>query len=248
MRHLARLPRLRHLNLMGCGITDRGLEVLRRLPALETIVLAWTRITDAGAAHLAACEQLRNVDLSGTLSGDGAIRALAGKRELRNFRSGNAVTDAGLPDLHEIPAFKSWQGGEPRMALLGFDAGPNYLMLRGPFTDSGLAQLVGLDGLFALNVDSDQLAHHGGRARAARQSPPPRLARLRCEGRVDAAHRGVAAPPLPDVPGHDRRRRRVRRAEPIAIHRAHLGAPLPQPATPRVHGPGRHAGACGICP
>ena len=161
VRHLARLPRLRHLNLMGCGITDRGLEVLRHLPALETIVLTWTPITDAGAAHLAACEQLRNVDLSGTLSGDGAIRALAGKRELRNFRSGNAVTDAGLPDLHEIPAFKSWQGGEPRMALLGFDAGPNFLMLRGPFTDSGLAHLAGLDGLFALNVDSGQLAITG---------------------------------------------------------------------------------------
>ncbi len=34
-------------------------------------------------------------------------------------------------------------------------------MLRGPFTDSGLAHLAGLDGLFALNVDSGQLAITG---------------------------------------------------------------------------------------
>ena len=29
LRHLARLPRLRHLDLSGTGITDRGLDVLR---------------------------------------------------------------------------------------------------------------------------------------------------------------------------------------------------------------------------
>ncbi|HEX9605916.1 MAG TPA: hypothetical protein VF962_01685 [Gemmatimonadaceae bacterium] len=161
LAHLARLPRLQHLNLTGCGITDRGLEVLRRLPELESIVLTGTRVTDAGVANLAACDDLRAVDLCWTQTGDGAIRALAAKGKLRNFRSGNQVSDAGLALLHQLPVFKSWQGGEPRMSLLGFDAGPNFLMLRGTFTDRGMAQLVGLDGLFALNIDSDQLAITG---------------------------------------------------------------------------------------
>jgi hypothetical protein len=161
LRHLARLPRLRHLNLTGCGLTDRGLDVLRRLPELASISLAWTRITDAGAVTLSACANLESVDLSGTQTGDGAIRALAGKRRLHDFRSGNAVTDAGLALLHELPVFKKWQDGEARMALLDFDARPNYLMLRGPFTDKGMAQLVGLDGLFALNVDDEHLAITG---------------------------------------------------------------------------------------
>jgi len=161
LRHLARLPRLTHLNLAGCDITDRGLDVLTRLPALETLVLAWTPMTDAGASHLASCEHLRSVNLGGTLSGDGAIRALAGKRQLRDFRSGNGVTDAGLALLHDLPVFKRWQGGDTRMALLSPDARPNFLMLRGPFTDAGMAQLVGLDGLFALNLDTDQLAITG---------------------------------------------------------------------------------------
>lgn len=161
VRHPARLPRLKHLNLAGCGITDRGLEVLSRLPALETLRLSWTGITDAGAGQLAACENLRNVDLSGTPTGDGAIRALAGKGKLHEFRSGNGVTDAGLALLHDLPVFKTWQGGEARMALLSADARPNLLVLRGPFTDRGMAQLAGLDGLFALNVDSGQLAITG---------------------------------------------------------------------------------------
>jgi hypothetical protein len=162
LRHLARLPRLRHLNLLGCsGITDKGLEVLRRLPELESIGLCWTSITDEGAAHLAHCTKLRSVDLSATPSGDGAIRALAGMEQLSDFRSGTGVTDEGLALLHEIPIFKHWHGGEPRMSLTGFDAGPNFLMLRGPFTDRGLSRLVGLDGLFALNIDSAQLAITG---------------------------------------------------------------------------------------
>jgi len=161
LRHLARLPRLRHLNLMGCGISDRGLEVLRRLPALETLVLTWTSITDAGAAHLAACDNLCTVDLTGTPSGDGAIRALAGKTRLYDFRSGNGVTDAGLAFLHDLPVFQTWQGGEARMGLTSPDARPNFLALRGPFSDEGMAQLVGLDGLFALDVDNDRLVITG---------------------------------------------------------------------------------------
>jgi hypothetical protein len=194
VRHLARLPGLRHLNLMGCRITDRGLEVLRRLPALETLVLTWTGITDAGAVHLAACDHLRTVDLSGTPTGDGAIRALAGKRVLSEFRSGNGVTDAGLERLHDLPVFKTWQGGEPRMALLSAGAGPNMLLLRGPFTDRGFAVLVGLDGLFALNVDSDQLSITG--AGLAPLVSLPRLGWLAFDAKDDSMPYIAALPHL----------------------------------------------------
>ena len=161
VRWLARLPALRHLNLSGCRITDAGLAVLRRLPLLESLAIAWTATSDAGAAHLAACPRLRRVDLSGTEMGDAAIRALAGHRHLHDLRTGNSVTDAGLPLLNDLPVFRTWQGGETRMALLSPDARPNMLMLRGPFTDGGMKTLAGLDGLFALNVDSDRLAITG---------------------------------------------------------------------------------------
>ena len=157
LRHLARLPNLKHLDLDGTSVTDRGLTLLRDLPKLERVSLAMTRVTDAGVAHLASCDDVREVNLSWTHTGDGAIRALAGKQKLHLFRSGNGVTDAGLARLHELPVFKTWQGGTETMALLSYDAGPNYLFLRGPFTDRGMQHLRGLDGLFALNLNDRAL-------------------------------------------------------------------------------------------
>jgi len=157
VRHLARLPALKHLDLSGTAITDRGLRALRNLAALETLSLAGTSITDEGVTHLAHCHELQHVNLSWTRTGDAALRALAGKRQLHHFASGNGITDAGIQLLHELPVFKSWQGGAPSMALVDIDAGPNHLLLRGPFTDRGVARLVGLDGLFALNIWGDTL-------------------------------------------------------------------------------------------
>ena len=157
VRHLSRLSRLRHLDLSGTSITDHGLEVLRALPELETVSFAWTKITDAGVAHLSGCERLSDVNLQGTVSGDGALRALAGKARLCQLRTGNGVTDGGLALLREIPIFTTWHGGEPKMELLSYDASPNYLLLRGPFTDRGMTQLEHLRGLFALNLDASEL-------------------------------------------------------------------------------------------
>src|SRR5262249_47740065 len=101
------------------------------------------------------------VDLLGTQTGDGAIRALTGKPGLRHLKTGRRVTDAGLALLHGFPVFKSWQGGEISMSLTSAEAEPSYLTLRGTFTNQGLAHLVGLDGLFALNLFDRRLAVTG---------------------------------------------------------------------------------------
>jgi Leucine-rich repeat (LRR) protein len=158
IRHLARLSNLQHLDLSGTQITDAGLTAIRRLRHLQTISLARTRVTDAGAAILAACDNLRVVNLSGTATGDRAIDALSGKTRLVEFRSGNLVTDAGLALLHHLPVFATWRGGNVEIGLTSYDARPNYLFLRGSFTDHGLRQLEGLDGLFALNIDDASLS------------------------------------------------------------------------------------------
>ncbi|MEO5798992.1 MAG: hypothetical protein ABIZ70_14780 [Gemmatimonadales bacterium] len=154
---LSRLPHLRHLDLGGTGVTDRGLEVLRELPGLEILSLAGTQASDAGMQHAQGCARLQQVDLQWTRTGDGALRALAGKPELRSLRSGNGVTDAGLGALSDYPVFTRWQGGDAVMSITSYDAQPNYLLLRGPFTDHGLEQLRGLDGLYALNLDAREL-------------------------------------------------------------------------------------------
>lgn len=156
---LASLQGLRRLNLSGTGITDRGLTVLRRLPHLEELSLAGTRITDAGMDALSLCQRLRKVNLGGTATGDGAVRALAGKQQLTHFTSGNGLTNNGLALLHELPRFKQWHDEPvPMKVLTDYEHSPNHLVLRGPFTDDGMRNLVGLDGLFALNVDDARLA------------------------------------------------------------------------------------------
>jgi hypothetical protein len=157
LRHLARMTALRQLDLSGCAITDRTLEVLSALPALERLELAWTGVTDAGITHLSKCERLARLNLGGTRTGDGAIKALAGMPRLSHLRTGDAVTDAGIPSLHDFPVFKTWQGGAVSLALLSPDAEPNMLALRGTFTDRGIRDLAGLDGLFGLNIDDAKL-------------------------------------------------------------------------------------------
>jgi hypothetical protein len=153
VRHLARMPQLRDLEVGGwtSPITDRGLGALRHLTELRRFQMCWTQgISDSGVANLAYCDRLEDVNLLGTPAGDGAIRALAGKRNLREFKTGRGVTDAGLALLHQFPIFKLWHGGEIEYGLMSAEAEPNHLLIDGPFTDAGLTRLTGLDGLFAL--------------------------------------------------------------------------------------------------
>ena len=154
--HLARLSSLQHLDLSGTNVTDAGLRILRSLPDLRTLSLAWTGVTDAGIEALAQCDRLERLNLAATAAGDGAVRALAGKRWLHDLSV--ALTDDGIALLHELPVFKTWQGGEAQLSLSGPKIVPNRLSLRGSFTDAGMRHLRGLDGLFSLDVDDSRLA------------------------------------------------------------------------------------------
>lgn len=157
LKHVARLARLQELNLSGweSPITDRGLEALRHLPDLRRFQMCWPqRVTNVGVANLKFCEHLERVDLMGTQTGDGAIAALAGKPKLRHLKAGKNVTVDGLSLLHQFPMFKTWRGGEPSYELMGFEAEPTYLLFPPQnFTQQGLERLIGLEGLFGLNID-----------------------------------------------------------------------------------------------
>lgn len=140
--HLAKMPQLRFLNVTGAKITDRGLDVLRHLPNLQIFEMTWQRdVSDAGVANLRFCDQLERVDLIGSPTGDGAIEALQGKTKLSSFATGRLVTDAGLRLLQNFPRLKTWQGDET-----------TRLLIDGPFTNSGLASLAGLAGIFDLDL------------------------------------------------------------------------------------------------
>jgi hypothetical protein len=155
IKHLGRMPQLQDLELGGGNspVTDAGLEALEHLVELRRFQACWTPgISNAGIVGLTNSAHLEDVNLLGTPTGDGAIRALAGKPHLRRFKTGRQVTDAGLALLHQFPIFKTWSGGELTYGLMSADAGPNYLLIDGTFTDRGLADLAGLEGLFALNL------------------------------------------------------------------------------------------------
>ncbi|MBI1763368.1 MAG: hypothetical protein HYR56_18240 [Acidobacteria bacterium] len=199
LRHLARMPQLQEIDLSeypGGQITDRGLECLRHLPELRRFQMCWqSGISDAGVANLAFCDQLESVDLLGTHTGDGAIRVLTGKRNLRRFKTGRLVTDAGIPLLHQLPVFKTWQGGQMKYELMSPDAEPNHLLLDGPFTDKGFASIAGLDGLFGLTF-----FWHVSALTAAGLKPLadlPKLGFLGCQDALcsDEAMRHIAAIP-----------------------------------------------------
>ena len=151
VQYLARMPQLRELTLSG-QITDRGLESLQHLRELRVFQMYWQNgITDEGISNLKLCNQLEEVDLLGCNTGDGAIAALTGKPNLRRFQTGRNVTDEGLQMLHDFPAFKSWQGGEIKYGLMSFSGEPTNLLIDGPFTGHGIANLRGLDGIFGLS-------------------------------------------------------------------------------------------------
>jgi hypothetical protein len=169
IRHLARMPQLRELDLSMTAVTERGLEVIRHLPNLERLNLMWTN------------------------TGDGAIRLLAGKNSFTHFRSGSYVTDEGLAQLRDLPVFAEWRGGEVEMELLSPDVKPNQLVLRGKLSDHGLANLRGLDGLFALDIDSSLPLSKAGIAHLAAL---PRLGRLSIDAKDDSMPVIAAMPVL----------------------------------------------------
>lgn len=196
--HLAQMAQLEELELGGwhCPLTDRGLEVLRHLRELRRFSMFWAqRITDAGVANLSFCDRLESVNLMGTPTGDGAINALRGKRELRSLKTGKLVTDAGIPLLHDLPAFRTWQDVELRYDLMSFQGEPNDLMIDGPFTDRGLAGLAGLDGLFSLSFFQHSRAFTSAGLSALRALP--NLGFVGCGGERcdDAAMRSIAEIP-----------------------------------------------------
>jgi hypothetical protein len=162
VRCLAKLPALIEVNLAGSGVTDNGLEVFRELPGIRTMRLGHhTTVSDRGIANLRSCERLEFVDLMGTPTGDGAIEALTAKPNLCRFYAGNLVSDQGLLQFHDFPAFKTWAGGDVHFELDAFDAFPTYLFLnmKTRFSNAGLANLAGLEGLFAVNFFATTGSH-----------------------------------------------------------------------------------------
>jgi internalin A len=109
---LAKLTKLRRLDISGAKITPGGLKVLERLPQLERLSL-WncTALDDSAAAEFAAFPKLTTLDLSYTSAGDATLKSLAALPDLRLlYLTDTKVTPAGVESFRkQRPAsFVSW--------------------------------------------------------------------------------------------------------------------------------------------
>jgi hypothetical protein len=193
--HLSKMPQLEWLDIGG-KVTDRGLEVLRHLPHLKTFAATWHKgITDAGTANLRFCDRLEYANLMGTSTGDATVDALRGKPNFRFLNTGRLVTDAGLKFLRDFPMFTTPRKTKIDFAVMGDIAEAVHLLLDGPITNEGLANLRGLDGLEQLGLFWNTTAITS--AGLAHVTAMKSLTSLNCDGRIcdDVAMRHFAAIP-----------------------------------------------------
>jgi Leucine-rich repeat (LRR) protein len=109
---LAKLTKLRRLDISGAKITPAGLKALKNLPQLERLSL-WncTALNDSAAPGLAALAKLSNLDLSYTGVGDATLKNLAALPNLKLlYLTDTKVTSAGVDSFRkQKPAsFVSW--------------------------------------------------------------------------------------------------------------------------------------------
>lgn len=190
--HIGRLPRLRHLVLTrgsfsdaglahlqsarslkslclnGLPITDAGLAHLAKLDNLECLELASTKVTDDGLVHLKSLRSLKKLDLQ--MQRDPMRRPItdAAARHLKEIRtleclSYDALTDAGLADLAELPNLKYLRaGGILGQGSMFTNEGLRHLgrmrnlenlaIAASGFTSEGIASLTRLLRLRSLNI------------------------------------------------------------------------------------------------
>jgi internalin A len=109
---LAKLTKLRRLDISGAKITPAALKVLKSLPQLERLSL-WNckAVDDSAAAEFAAAPKLTNLDLSYTSAGDATLKSLAALPNLKVlYLTDTKVTPAGVEAFRkQKPAsFVSW--------------------------------------------------------------------------------------------------------------------------------------------
>jgi hypothetical protein len=100
LAEVARLDRVRSLNLFGCPVTDAGLAHLAHVDRLEYLYLSNTQVTDAGLAHLRGLPQLRTLLLDSTEITDAGLKHLEALPNLEHLSlMGTQVTDDGVREL-----------------------------------------------------------------------------------------------------------------------------------------------------
>ena len=93
---------LKHLDLVGSPIDDRGLRTVAEFQKLELLWLGGSQVSDAGLAHLKALPNLRILDLDRTKVGDAGLAFVCSLPRISTLNLfSTQVTDAGLAGVCE---------------------------------------------------------------------------------------------------------------------------------------------------
>ncbi len=145
MDHIAKLAKLKRLNLFGCdNVTDKGLAKLAGIKSLTTLYVSHANITISGLAQLNSLSNLTTLRVYDLRRG-GAILDLSGLANLEDLmlgfarKSGEVFTDADLVSLADLKRLTMVQIG-PR-----------------DFTDKGIRHLARLPRIERLGVGGPRL-------------------------------------------------------------------------------------------
>jgi Leucine-rich repeat (LRR) protein len=121
---LAKLPKLRQLDLSMTRITDAGLRALRAAAELEEVNLYYAElITDEGLGAARGWPRLKRLNLRGTKASDNALEYLAAAPELEWLDVGfSQVTDSGLYRLAALPKLRTLVLGGNKLTETGLAA------------------------------------------------------------------------------------------------------------------------------
>ncbi len=182
--HLARLPRLRRLELSG-PVEDPAMTGLGGLVGLEILHLGHPDVDDRVASQLAPLSRLRELDLGGTRVSDEGLGALVSLPVLEVLHLDRTrVTNRGLVHLSRLPALRVLSLNSTDVV----DAGVKHLARLGTLeqlrldrtliTDAAIDTLVELRGLERLNLAHTVVTGAG----VARLRALPELEVLELEG------------------------------------------------------------------
>jgi Leucine-rich repeat (LRR) protein len=165
LAHLAKLPRLRSLDLSEFDITDQGLKHLRGLTRLERLDLSGTRVTNEGLASMATLTALSSLNLSNTQITSAGLVHLSKLVHLKELQlSASQVDDEGLNHLASLHNLKMLSLRYTDVSDAGLDhlqslENLNYLDLSGTrVSDAGLERLGSLSRLEHLSLEETQVS------------------------------------------------------------------------------------------
>lgn len=117
LSHLAALTGIETLNLAGSPINVDAMRVIARLPKLRTLNLDMTRVDDEGLVHLARARDLEELSLNHTSVTAKGLFALKSLPRLRHLQlEGVAISKASLRRLRQtLPDCEIWgPAGSPQ--------------------------------------------------------------------------------------------------------------------------------------